>query len=88
MFSQPRTVQIINLAIVTRPESTFVIWIKIDFAAQSLRATLLIGGSIDVQWSMHLHSFAHIYTYAASNKHKNKKISIENIYIWSIYMYL
>ena len=39
-----------------------------------------------MQWSMHLHSFAHIYTFAASNKHKNKKISIE--YIFMVYIYI
>ena len=42
---------------------------------------------INVQQSMHLHSFAPICTYAASTKHENKQIYPVNIYIWSIYMF-
>ena len=33
----------------------------------------------DMQWSMHLHSFAHTCTYAAFTRYANKQINIENI---------
>ena len=45
-------------------------------------ATLLIGGSINVQQSIHLHLFALICIYAAYKMHGNKQISLgKHIYI-------
>ena len=47
-----------------------------------LRATLFIGWSIDVQWSMYFYSFAPICIYATFNKHAKQQKNIENIYIY------
>ena len=48
---------------------------------------LPIGGSIDMQWSMHLHLFIPICLYTASNIHVNNQVSMANIYKY-IYIYL
>ena len=43
--------------------------------------TRLRGIIADMQWSMNLHPFAPICTYAAYKMHENKQTSMENIYI-------
>ena len=53
-----------------------------------LRATLLIGRSIDVKQSMHLQQFALIYTYSSyiMNKCKQKKHG-KDVYMTYIYVF-
>ena len=41
----------------------------------------------NVKQTMHLHSFAPIFTYAVFKKHAHKQINMENIYMWPKYLY-